>query len=59
MKKYAKNIVTPQPEESCPGHPGLIELLKPYIFMDKTLYPDSIPSVSSSHINRCSVFKAS
>ena len=41
MKKYAKNIITPQPEESCPGHPGLIELLKPYIFMDKTLYPDS------------------
>lgn len=41
MNKFAKNIIKPKPEEQCPGHPGLIEHMKPMIFIDKTLYSDS------------------
>ncbi len=39
--KFAKNIFKPKLEEQCPGHPGLIELLKPMIYVDKTLYPNA------------------
>jgi len=39
--KFKKNILKPKPEEQCVGHPGLVELLKPMIYVDKTLYPRS------------------
>ena len=40
MGKYSKNVFRPKLETDLPGHPGLLKL-KPQIFVDRTLYPDS------------------
>jgi len=49
-KKYVGNVFKPKPEEVLPGHPGLVELFKPLIMVDKQLYPDSKLWVHMYHI---------
>jgi len=40
LGKYSKNVFRPKLETELPGHPGLLKL-KPLIFVDETLYPES------------------
>lgn len=39
--RFAKNILKPKLEEQCPGHAGLLSLLSPMIYVDKTLYSNA------------------